>query len=411
MSDYTTNIPLQVKGHLKIVDDLGNVLVDQDNAIHPANMARVFARALANENNYFINRIAFGNGGTTVDAAFNITYKTPNDGQYPDVASWDSRIYHETYSEIVNAGQVTLNSQLGYDLGSADANTGIRPGGGAVPSGDPTAVLHVSGPGVRSTELGLISEVVISAVINGSEPLSQFVTDSNITTNLGNATGDFIFDEVGLYTAGKQAIASNGYQQVNVGNRVSTDDTGLLPNTQYAFTISVNAGTNIPITITTPAAGGSGSGGQILYGDLCQAINTGSVAWGMTGTNPLPGATVTITDYTNGTFPTIANKITYGFLTYESTTPGDASSVSLIDGDSTHPNTRHLFASLNPPLGSTIMTAVQGVAAGLQNAPSSPTTERERLLSHLIFSPVLKSANRTLAITYTLAISVARTPG
>ena len=37
---------VKVKGHLHIADDLGNVLVDKDNAVHPQNMSRVIARAL-----------------------------------------------------------------------------------------------------------------------------------------------------------------------------------------------------------------------------------------------------------------------------------------------------------------------------------------------------------------------------
>jgi hypothetical protein len=32
------------------------------------------------------------------------------------------------------------------------------------------------------------------------------------------------------------------------------------------------------------------------------------------------------------------------------------------------------------------------------------------LLAHLIFSPILKSANRVLNITYTLTVTVGRTP-
>jgi hypothetical protein len=40
----------------------------------------------------------------------------------------------------------------------------------------------------------------------------------------------------------------------------------------------------------------------------------------------------------------------------------------------------------------------------------APALERERLITHLIFSPITKAANRTLTITYTLTISVARTP-
>lgn len=67
-------------------------------------------------------------------------------------------------------------------------------------------------------------------------------------------------------------------------------------------------------------------------------------------------------------------------------------------------------SGLNPPTYNILVPSVNGAAQGVQNAPLDPTTERERLLAHLIFSPVLKAANRALTITYTLTISVARTP-
>jgi hypothetical protein len=51
-----------------------------------------------------------------------------------------------------------------------------------------------------------------------------------------------------------------------------------------------------------------------------------------------------------------------------------------------------------------------GTAQGVQNNTLSPQTERERLLTHIIFSPVIKTKNRTITITYTLTIAVARTP-
>jgi len=155
-------LSVSVIGHCHIEDDLGNVLLDKKNAIHPQNLACVFGRALANEHNYYINRIAFGNGGTVVDAARTVTYRTPNDGQSPDVATWDSRIYRETYSEIIDDGNTTLNTLIGTDPGSADMNTGVRLGGGSAPASDPATVPHVSGPGVRSRELGLQTEVIIT---------------------------------------------------------------------------------------------------------------------------------------------------------------------------------------------------------------------------------------------------------
>ncbi|TFH08276.1 MAG: hypothetical protein E4H14_06720 [Candidatus Thorarchaeota archaeon] len=397
-------IPVTVKGHCKIVDDLGNVLLNKSNAVHPQNMARVIARALSNEHNYFINRIAFGNGGTIVDAAFTITYKTPNDGQPPDVNTWDSRIYNETYSEIINAGQNVLNPELGTDPGSADLNTGVRTGGGAVPSSDPPSVPHVSGPGVRSSELGLSSEIIVTAVLNGDEPLSQLVSDTNPPTE--NTETDFTFDEIGLYTSGAQAIDTSGYVLIDVGVRNSLDDSGLLPSTAYSFDVSVDGGISVVIAFTTPAAGGSGAGGQILYGDLCQAINTGDVTWSMSGVNPMPGgAVMAITDDGTTPFTTISGKETFGYLRIESGSAGATSAV-----DITGAQTTAFLTQLNPPVGASVFETAQGTIAGVQNAPTAPTTERERLLAHLIFSPVLKASNRTLIITYTLTVSVARTP-
>ena len=57
---------------------------------------------------------------------------------------------------------------------------------------------------------------------------------------------------------------------------------------------------------------------------------------------------------------------------------------------------------------SSILAPVDGADAGVQNNPVFPQLERERLLTHIIFSPVTKTANRTIAITYTLTVSVAR---
>ncbi len=385
------SLKFKITGHCKIIDDLGNIILDQDNTIHLQNMARIIARALSNEHNYFINRIAFGNGATFIDAAHTIIYKSANNGQTPDTNTWDSRIYNETFSKIIDDGQNTLNPLIGTDPGSADLNVGIRVGGGAVHSSDPATIPHVSGPGVRSLDLGLTAEVTVSAIINADEP------------RLGGITTDYTFDEIGLYTSGLEAIGTSGYQYIDVGNRISTDDTGLLIHTPYSFSISVDGGTPLIITFTTPNAG-SGALGAILYGDLCQAINTGDPTWGFSGINPLPGkASISITDYTNGSFPTITGVITNGFLKITSGSIGSASSILLAD------NTPSMLHSINPSLGGTLSTPVQGTAAGLQNAPTNSSAERERLLTHLIFTPITKPAGRAFNLTYTIVMSVANT--
>lgn len=384
-------LPIQIKGHLIITDDLGNVLVDKDNAVHPRNMARVIARALAREDNYFIHRIALGNGGTDVDAALNITFNTPNDGQPPDTRTWDSQLYNETYSEIVD-----------------DSNPNIGTGPGANPADDPPTVEHVSGPGVFSSEIGILSQVSVRATLNRDEPAGQ--TPSS--TFDPNPNAEYVFDEVALFTSGAEPVARAGFQNVEVGvpsSVTSESDTTLSPSTTYNFLISVDGGPINNIEFTTPAAG-SGNGtdapiNAITYGDFCQALNTNDPDWFIS--NSLPGnSIVEITDLT-GNYPTIIGAQTNGFLRFTSGSVGSASVVELAVGSPA----ASVFGStgFNSPAGSTIFASVNGTDAGVQNNPVSPDLEAERMLTHIVFAPVTKAADRILNIKYTLTIAVART--
>ena len=385
--DYENALPLVVKGHCKIEDDLGNVLLDRDNAVHPQNMARVISRALSNESNNWIHRIAFGNGGTDIDAAQTVTFKTPNDGQPPDIQTWDSRLYNETYSEIVDE----LNQLLGVDPGSADDRVGVRAGGGSLPpDGGET--------GVFSTSLGLTSEVAIKVILNPDEPLGQLVNDQTSNVSLDSS---FTFDEIGLFTTGAPARNSTGYQDVDVGDRNSTDSTLLSENVRYDFDIKVDDdGTTSFATIAFTVPNGLNNP---TYGELCEALNTVDATWNIS--QALPAfSKVAITDTTFGTYPTIEGQQTFGFLRFTSGTSGSSSSIELVDGTSGGA-VLPMFVSLP---GTIVQPPVQGVNKGVQDSPNNPTTEQERMITHLIFSPVLKAANRTLTITYTLTISVAR---
>jgi hypothetical protein len=395
------NLIAKVDGHIRCVNEQGTVLIDKHNAVHPQNLARVFARGLSNENNYFISRMAFGNGGTQTDAAYTITYNTPNDGQDPDVNTWDSSLYNETYSEIIDEGNVTPNPLLGTDPGSS-GTSGTRPGGGSVPSFDPVSAPHISGPGVRSVELGLTSQVIITVVLNPNEPLGQF--ENNNLSPEEYTESAFTFDEIALYTSGAPSASTSGSADINVNNKTSMSDTTLTANTTYDFKIEVDGGTTTTITFTTPSSGGSGIGGQILYGDLCEALNTGDISWNIS--NPLPlGAKLMITD-TTVAFPSITGSQTYGFLRFMSSTTGVDSKIRLFTGD-----VNDLFTAIGgtPIIGVEAGTYIDGKNAGAQNNPVNPSEERERLLAHVIFSPVLKAANSTYTITYTLTIAVAKT--
>ena len=382
----TANIT--VDGKVKIVDDIGNILLDASNAIHPRNMARIFARALAREGNSYIYRIALGNGGTLTDASFNVSFNQPNDGQAPDVNTWDSRLFNETYSEVVD----DTSTLIGQDVGSSDAS-GNRPGGGANPGSE-------TGTGVISNDLGNTSEVVITAIINANEPFNQLAQGVS-----GLADGAFVFDELGLYTEGADASDSVGYANIDVNTKNSTDITGLIPGNQYDFNIEVdNSGTNVNISFTVPSSNaGSGPAGEILYGDLVEAINTGNPAWNPAWvSSPMPsGSVMKISDATTS-FPSTKGAETFGFLQFNSGNSGAGSSVVVSPGNKTGSN--DLFNAIN----GTILTPVSGTDAGVENNVSNPSVERERLLTHLIFQPIYKAAARQITITYTLTIAVGR---
>jgi hypothetical protein len=366
-NDATT---AKIIGHVHITDDLGNVLLDEQNAVHPQNLARVFARALANEPNAQIYRVALGNGGTTVSVGNTITYKTANDGQLPDPSGWQSRLYNETYSEVID-------EQSGK-LGQGD---------GASPSNDPIAVPNISGPGVRSSEQGLVSLVTIDLTLNALEPSSQEATDNDPQTG---TESQFMFDELGLFTSGRQHINTQGKQVVNISNKEKGSNTGLAASSQYTFSISVNGGAAQPVTFTTPAVGSGGTVGSkfVTYGDIIPLINSQLATL---------GATATVTDKAN-------NIYAGGNLIITSTATGPNSAIT-ISQPSQLP-TNWLFNKL---IGFTSISApVSGELAGVQNNAADATTVRERLLTHIIFSPILKAANRTIRVVYTLTISVAR---
>lgn len=377
----------KIKGHVLITDDHGNVVLDKNNAIHPQNMSRVITRGLANEPNHGIYRMAFGNGGTEVDAAYTITYRRPN------VGTWDSRLYHETFSKVVDES----SPNLGLDPGSADSQTGVRPGGGAI-ANTPAQTSTTS----IEPDTAIMSEVIVRCTIAAQEPRGQDATD--YLPPASSTEGDFVFDEIGLYSFGRQPIDTVGYQLIDVNNKTSTADTGLLLNQQYSFNVSVDGNPSGIVTFVTPITGGTGPGGQILYGDLCQALNTADSAWQVTGFATLQGAKLSITDDSAGAFPSIEGAQTYGFLRLESSTVGPASTV-----DMAGPETNLLLAAFLPQ--ATLLEPVSGAAGGDKNNITNPAEERERLLAHLIFSPIQKAANRTLYITYTITVAVVGVSG
>lgn len=138
----------------------GKLLLERKNAIHPQNMALVVARALAREENGFVFKLVFGNGGTFYNTSNTLVYKAPN------VIGSSATLYNQTYEmqvDEISAGTPATNSVV------------------AVPSPAPA----------------LTSLVVVTAQLSALEPLGQAVAD-NITTD---PEGTFVFDEIGLESA------------------------------------------------------------------------------------------------------------------------------------------------------------------------------------------------------------------
>jgi hypothetical protein len=170
-----TELPrLFVKGHVLITDitDPENVsiVVDKSNAIHPENMSQAIAYALANSEDSLgislgaISEMRFGNGGTVVLSTGRVTYKTPR------ISSFGG-LYSETYVKKINA-----NVNAGVESEYNNVST-----------------VHIPGQ--------VYTDIVCLCTLGLGEPSDQNVSS---TTDM---EGNYVFDELGLYTNGDSGMA------------------------------------------------------------------------------------------------------------------------------------------------------------------------------------------------------------
>lgn len=162
MSDNFKEQPkISVEGHVIIRDmDTSEVLLDKHNAINFINFALSVAKLLANQddgagNSYFIEKMAFGYGGTVVDANGNISYKTPK------VSGTDGGLY--------------------------------SPSPGALPGENFEKAIETFE--VLAVETQPYSDVVMTVVLDYNDPAGAPGTDNSI--DFENPT-DYVFDEIGL---------------------------------------------------------------------------------------------------------------------------------------------------------------------------------------------------------------------
>lgn len=147
-----------VQGHIKIwCPTTGEVLIDKPNAIHYENMSEALAQSVSNKSTGFINKMAFGNGATSIDNTGVITYLPTNTfGQ-------SASLYNQTYSKVVDN-----TSALNTD-----------------PIRNYIEIRHTPGT--------IYSDIFVSCLLDYTEPSGQQAFDNSATMS-----GTYVFDELGL---------------------------------------------------------------------------------------------------------------------------------------------------------------------------------------------------------------------
>ena len=121
-------------------------------------MSVAMVQSLSNQGLGTVFSMAFGTGGTVVDPTGLITYLTPN------TVGVNSNLYNQTYVKIVDQ-----NSPTNLD-----------------PVRNKMEIRHVSG--------ATYSDILISCLLDYGEPTDQEAFDNSV-----DLSGNFVFDELGLF--------------------------------------------------------------------------------------------------------------------------------------------------------------------------------------------------------------------
>jgi hypothetical protein len=152
------NYQLKIEGFVKIFDPKsGEVFVDKKNAIHYENISEALADSLSARGYGSIYKMAFGNGGASVDSTGVITYLPPN------TTGQNAALYNQTFEKIVDDTNV-LNTD---------------------PARNRMVVSHVVGK--------VYSDILVQCLLDYGEPAGQTAFDNG--TQLES---QFTFDEIGL---------------------------------------------------------------------------------------------------------------------------------------------------------------------------------------------------------------------
>ena len=171
------NAGVHMDGHILIRDkETGEELVNKRNAIHYGNMAYIVANALNGTDNARVYYMGFGNGGTSVDTAGKIVYKAP---RVSEAFQSSASLYSRTFKKIVGG--------TGDDTNKIEVITGTS-----------------------------YSDIKVTATLAYAEPSDQDLFDDSTTND-----GDYIFDELGLFSYPTDPTPSDGSDPINTSRMLT----------------------------------------------------------------------------------------------------------------------------------------------------------------------------------------------
>lgn len=172
---------INVKGFVKIYDrDTGEVILDKTNAVHYENMSVALARSISSITEGNLYSMAFGNGGTVVNATGDITYMSCN------TTGINATLYNQTYVKTNIAG---VNETY-------DPSNNIE-------------VNHLGGT--------VYSDIVITCTLGYNEPADQAAFDNN------SGIDKYTFSEIGLLSTDGKLLTHVIFSPISkVLNRIIT---------------------------------------------------------------------------------------------------------------------------------------------------------------------------------------------
>lgn len=196
---------LKIEGFVKITDpNTGEVLVDKKNAIHYENISEAIADTLSNRGYGSIFRMAFGNGGSSVDDTGIITYLPTN------TVGQNASLYGQTYSKIVDDTSI-LNTD---------------------PARNKMVVSHTAGK--------VYTDILVQCLLDFGEPSGQTAFDNG--TQIDSA---YTFDEMGLLAGYGTDLSGNEQTRLLTHVIFHPVQKSLNRQIQVDYTVRIQSLTNV----------------------------------------------------------------------------------------------------------------------------------------------------------------------